>query len=279
MRSSSTSATYRTWKRRVSRRVSSGGAGVGDAGRGPRARCGGRTANVPARCRPSFAFRDFGPAVGGGRGGGPRSVPVVGGVAALVSSRRRSPCGRAGRRRVSWRDRPARTSQQKDCKPMSDEIPIALRSPDAVRPLGRRRASGSSPRGGRWCAAAGRWGRSSRRRSCGPGWAPCGSSTATSSSSTICSGSCCSTRRTRRTCCRKRSRRPRSCGASIRRSTIEPIVADVTHENVAALADDVDVIVDGTDNFATRFLVNDYCVKHGTPVGLRRVRSGPKGSR
>lgn len=46
---------------------------------------------------------------------------------------------------------------------------------------------------------------------------------------------------------------------------IEPVVADVTHSNIAQLAGDVDVIVDGTDNFATRFLVNDYCVQHDKP--------------
>jgi adenylyltransferase/sulfurtransferase len=46
---------------------------------------------------------------------------------------------------------------------------------------------------------------------------------------------------------------------------IEPVVADVTHTNIAKLALDMDVIVDGTDNFATRFLVNDLCVKHGKP--------------
>ncbi len=46
---------------------------------------------------------------------------------------------------------------------------------------------------------------------------------------------------------------------------IEPVVADVTHTNIARLAFDVDVIVDGTDNFATRFLVNDFAVKHGKP--------------
>jgi adenylyltransferase/sulfurtransferase len=42
-------------------------------------------------------------------------------------------------------------------------------------------------------------------------------------------------------------------------------VADLTHNNIAALADEVDVIVDGTDNFATRFLINDFAVKHGKP--------------
>jgi molybdopterin-synthase adenylyltransferase len=46
---------------------------------------------------------------------------------------------------------------------------------------------------------------------------------------------------------------------------VEPVVADLTHNNIAALADDVDVIVDGTDNFATRFLINDFAVKHGKP--------------
>jgi molybdopterin-synthase adenylyltransferase len=46
---------------------------------------------------------------------------------------------------------------------------------------------------------------------------------------------------------------------------IEPVVADLTHTNIARLAGDVDVIVDGTDNFATRFLVNDFCVKHDKP--------------
>jgi adenylyltransferase/sulfurtransferase len=46
---------------------------------------------------------------------------------------------------------------------------------------------------------------------------------------------------------------------------IEPVVADVTHKNIASLAGDVGVIVDGTDNFAVRFLVNDFAVKHNKP--------------
>jgi len=46
---------------------------------------------------------------------------------------------------------------------------------------------------------------------------------------------------------------------------IEPVVADVSYRNVGELAGDVDVIVDGTDNFAIRFLLNDFAVKHGTP--------------
>ena len=46
---------------------------------------------------------------------------------------------------------------------------------------------------------------------------------------------------------------------------IEPVVADVTHLNIAELASDVDAIVDGTDNFATRFLLNDFALKHAKP--------------
>lgn len=47
--------------------------------------------------------------------------------------------------------------------------------------------------------------------------------------------------------------------------TIEPVVADVTHKNIAELAGDVDAIVDGLDNFETRLLVNDYAIQTGTP--------------
>jgi molybdopterin/thiamine biosynthesis adenylyltransferase len=43
----------------------------------------------------------------------------------------------------------------------------------------------------------------------------------------------------------------------------EAIVADVNRSNVESLIDDCDLIVDGTDNFQTRYLVNDACVKRG----------------
>jgi molybdopterin-synthase adenylyltransferase len=46
---------------------------------------------------------------------------------------------------------------------------------------------------------------------------------------------------------------------------VEPVVTDVTYRNVAELATGVDVIVDGTDNFATRMLINDYAVQQQMP--------------
>jgi molybdopterin-synthase adenylyltransferase len=46
---------------------------------------------------------------------------------------------------------------------------------------------------------------------------------------------------------------------------IEPIVTDVDHANIERLAEGVDMIVDGTDNFEIRFLLNDVAVKHKLP--------------
>ena len=42
----------------------------------------------------------------------------------------------------------------------------------------------------------------------------------------------------------------------------EALIADVNHSNVERLIKDCDVALDGTDNFATRYLLNDACVKH-----------------
>jgi len=46
---------------------------------------------------------------------------------------------------------------------------------------------------------------------------------------------------------------------------IETHAAHVGPENLGELARDADVLVDGTDNLATRYLVNDYCVERGRP--------------
>src|SRR6185436_1200396 len=44
---------------------------------------------------------------------------------------------------------------------------------------------------------------------------------------------------------------------------LEPEVADVNHSNIERLIASCDLVVDGTDNFDTRYLINDACVKHG----------------
>lgn len=42
---------------------------------------------------------------------------------------------------------------------------------------------------------------------------------------------------------------------------VEAIVADVNYSNIENLIKDCDLILDGTDNFQTRYLINDACVK------------------
>ena len=46
---------------------------------------------------------------------------------------------------------------------------------------------------------------------------------------------------------------------------LEPVVADLVADNVERLLQGVDVVLDGTDNFATRLLVNDVCVQRRLP--------------
>lgn len=46
---------------------------------------------------------------------------------------------------------------------------------------------------------------------------------------------------------------------------IEAIVADVTLSNIEFLIENCDLVIDGTDNFQVRYLINDACVKLGKP--------------
>ena len=43
---------------------------------------------------------------------------------------------------------------------------------------------------------------------------------------------------------------------------VEAIVADVNHSNIETLIDGCDLVLDGSDNFQVRYLLNDACVKH-----------------
>lgn len=47
---------------------------------------------------------------------------------------------------------------------------------------------------------------------------------------------------------------------------IEAYPERFTAENAARLLRDYDVIIDGTDNFSSKFLINDACVKYGKPL-------------
>ncbi|QDV38173.1 ThiF family adenylyltransferase [Tautonia plasticadhaerens] len=47
--------------------------------------------------------------------------------------------------------------------------------------------------------------------------------------------------------------------------TVEPVVTDIDHTNILDLVGDADLILDGTDNFETRYLINDAAVKLGKP--------------
>lgn len=61
------------------------------------------------------------------------------------------------------------------------------------------------------------------------------------------------------------ARRLRALNSSV---AIEPVVADVDVTNVERLMLEptpADLVLDGTDNAATRYLINDACVKHGIP--------------
>ena len=44
---------------------------------------------------------------------------------------------------------------------------------------------------------------------------------------------------------------------------VEAIIADVNNSNIESLIAAQDLVLDGTDNFQVRYLLNDACVKHG----------------
>jgi molybdopterin-synthase adenylyltransferase len=68
-----------------------------------------------------------------------------------------------------------------------------------------------------------------------------------------------------------RERLPKAVAAARRISRVnseirvEATVADVNFENIEDLIAGADLVMDGTDNFETRYLINDACVKAATP--------------
>src|SRR5579862_9424165 len=47
--------------------------------------------------------------------------------------------------------------------------------------------------------------------------------------------------------------------------TVRGIVGDLTAENASSMLSGIHVLVDGTDNFETRYLLNDLSLHHGFP--------------
>ena len=47
--------------------------------------------------------------------------------------------------------------------------------------------------------------------------------------------------------------------------TVDAHVADITSDSIEPLLDGIDVVLDGSDNFEVRYLLNDACVKAGIP--------------
>src|SRR3954470_10475618 len=57
----------------------------------------------------------------------------------------------------------------------------------------------------------------------------------------------------------------RKLGAINSSVTVEPVVTDIDRTNILELCSDADLILDGTDNFEIRYLINDVAVKLGKP--------------
>src|ERR1700730_9690707 len=49
---------------------------------------------------------------------------------------------------------------------------------------------------------------------------------------------------------------------------VEPIVTDIDRTNIVELVKDADLILDGTDNFEIRYLINDVAVKLNKPWSM-----------
>ena len=54
---------------------------------------------------------------------------------------------------------------------------------------------------------------------------------------------------------------------------IDAIIGNATNKNIDSLVDGVDIVMDGTDNMATRLLLNDICYKKGIPYSYGGVVS------
>src|SRR5256714_4057358 len=61
--------------------------------------------------------------------------------------------------------------------------------------------------------------------------------------------------------------------------TVEPVVTDVDRTNILDLVRDADVILDGSDNFEVRYVINDAAVKPGKTGGYGGGLGRPRAKR
>ncbi len=134
----------------------------------------------------------------------------------------------------------------------------------AIRRWASKDNSGS-PQPACYCAAAVRWDRCWPARWCGPASAGCEWWIATFWKPATCSGQSLFDEQD------VAEGLPKAIAATGKlrrinsRVQIEPIVADVDWQNIEQLAAGVDLILDGTDNFETRYLINDLAVRESIP--------------
>ncbi|MBK7877247.1 MAG: ThiF family adenylyltransferase [Planctomycetes bacterium] len=130
------------------------------------------------------------------------------------------------------------------------------RSGARARSVSRRRACSRS--------ASARSAARSRSRSSAAAWAGSCSSTATSSSSRTSPPG--ALRRAARARTRTQGRR---CAGTLARiggpTRLETHAEHLDADNLAELARGVDLVLDGTDNLSTRYLLNDFAVERGVP--------------
>ena len=81
----------------------------------------------------------------------------------------------------------------------------------------------------------------------------------------ICSGNRYSTKLMPRSPCPRPSPQREKSPLSTPQIVVEPKVDDLIPANIEALLQGIDLILDGTDNFETRYLINDYAVAHMSP--------------
>ena len=85
------------------------------------------------------------------------------------------------------------------------------------------------------------------------------------SNGAICSGKCSFRKKTPPKACRKRKPARRRIAEFNSQTQVHAHVADLVPANIHAILADAQLVLDATDNFETRYLLNDYAVEQNKP--------------